>query len=246
MNKYYVANVSGGKDSVAMFLMLYAWKRQIDEVVFFDTGWEFDSIYENMKHIEHMCDLKGIKFTRLYPSQSFEHFAFEHIHKNRKGQIVKGYSWCGGMCRWGTTFKTSTIKKHFQQPEYEDKEIFHYIGLAADEQNRIAKNTDPHKIYPLAELNVTEKEALEICKLNRYRFEEDGVYLYDILDRVSCWCCGNKNLKELKNYYKYLPRYWEMLKEYQARTDRPFRRDGKTIFDLEERFKKEITDESIQ
>lgn len=245
MNKYYVANVSGGKDSMAMFLLLYIKGYQIDEVVFFDTGWEFDCIYENLKSVEHMCYLANIRFSVLHPTQSFEHLAFEHIHKNRKGQTIAGYSWCGGMCRWGTTFKTSTIKKHFQQPEYEGKEILHYVGLAADEQKRIAKNTDSHKIYPLAELNVTEKEALEICKLNGYRFEENGVCLYDILDRVSCWCCGNKNLKELRNYYKYLPRYWEMLKEYQTRTDRPFRRDGKTIFDLEERFKKEIADESI-
>ena len=32
--------------------------------------------------------------------------------------------------------------------------------------------------------------------------------LYGILDRVSCWCCGNKNKKELEKMRIYLPDYY--------------------------------------
>lgn len=60
------------------------------------------------------------------------------------------------------------------------------------------------------------------------------------LDRVSCWCCRNKNIKELKNIYMYLPEYWQKLRGIQSRIDTPFKGEGKSIFDLEERFKKEI------
>ena len=77
---------------------------------------------------------------------------------------------------------------------------------------------------------MTEKDCLKYCYNRGYTWEEDGVRLYDILDRVSCWCCGNKNLKELKNMYLYLPEYWYRLKALQSRIDRPFRRDGKTIY----------------
>ena len=240
MEKYYVANVSGGKDSMAMFLLLYRKGYPINEVVFFDTGWEFDCIYENLRSIEYMCYLSNIRFSVLHPAQSFEYLAFEYPHKNRAGQTVIGYSWCGGRCRWGTTQKTTTIKKHFQQPQYKNKEVYHYIGLAADEEERIAKNTDPHKLYPLAKHGITEQQALNICLSEGYKFEENGVPLYSILKRVSCWCCANKNLKELMNYYRYLPKYWEQLKEYQKRTDRPFKGKGKSVFDLEKRFMKEM------
>lgn len=72
-----------------------------------------------------------------------------------------------------------------------------------------------------------------------YFWEENGFRLYDILDRVSCWCCANKNLKELRNIYTHLPEYWNRLKEIQARTDRPMKGEGKSVFDLEERFRKE-------
>ena len=77
------------------------------------------------------------------------------------------------------------------------------------------------------------------CIMHGFDWKENGVYLYKVLDRVSCWCCANKNLKELKNYYKYLPEYWEKLKEYQSKTDRPFKKCG-TIFDLEKRFESEV------
>lgn len=244
--KYYVANISGGKDSMAMLIVLLANGCPIDEVIFFDTGWEFDCIYKNIEVVQAICSEHNIKFTVLKPDKSFDYLMFEHPHKTRKGKEINGYSWCGGLCRWGTTQKTQAINNHFKQPEYADKEIYHYIGLAYDEQKRIKKNKDPHKVYPLNELKITEQMALDICIENGIDFKENGVCLYDILDRVSCWCCSNKNLKELRNYYLHLPEYWQRLKDYQSRTDRPFRRDGKTIFDLEKRFENEVQNESIQ
>ena len=72
-----------------------------------------------------------------------------------------------------------------------------------------------------------------------YFWEENGFRLYDILDRVSCWCCANKNLKELRNIYTHLPDYWDRLKDIQSKTNRPMKGEGKSVFDLEERFKKE-------
>lgn len=240
--KYYVANISGGKDSMAMLIVLLANGCPIDEVIFFDTGWEFGCIYKNIEVVQAICNEHNIKFTVLKPDKPFEYMMFDYKFKKRakphEEQI--GKSWCGGLCRWGTFEKVKAINNHFKQPEYTDKEIYHYIGLAYDEQKRISKNKDPHKIYPLNVYQITEQRALDICIENGIDFKENGVCLYDILDRVSCWCCSNKNLKELRNYYLHLPEYWQSLKDYQSRTDRSFRRDGKTIFDLEERFKKEV------
>lgn len=35
--------------------------------------------------------------------------------------------------------------------------------------------------------------------------------LYDVLDRVSCWCCRNKNMRELRAMSKDLPSYFDRL-----------------------------------
>lgn len=70
-----------------------------------------------------------------------------------------------------------------------------------------------------------------------------------ILDRVSCWCCKNKNRKELKAIYQYLPHYWSLLKELQAQIPipmKPYSRKGVpygNLFDLEKVFEREIREE---
>lgn len=55
---------------------------------------------------------------------------------------------------------------------------------------------------------MAEKDCLEYCYKKDYTWQENGVMLYGILDRVSCWCCGNKNKKELENMFLYLPEYY--------------------------------------
>ena len=156
---------------------------------------------------------------------------FEKQVKKRNGTIGKGYSWCGGRCRWGTTEKLKAIEKHC-------KGNYEYVGIAYDEQNRLSKERKGNKLFPLAEWEMTEKDCLEYCYNKGYNWNEDGIELYSILDRVSCWCCCNKNLKELENYYKYLPKYWNKLKELQSKTDRPMKYNKYTVFDLEKKFKK--------
>ena len=90
---------------------------------------------------------------------------------------------------------------------------------------------------------MTEADCLRFCYDRGFFWEEDTeigpVRLYDILDRVSCWCCANKNLKELRNIYLHLPEYWRRLEAMQYRTDRPMKGKGKSVFELKERFENE-------
>ena len=55
---------------------------------------------------------------------------------------------------------------------------------------------------------MTEKDCLNYCYKRGFYWIENGVRLYDVLDRVSCWCCANKNKKELDNMFYYLPEYY--------------------------------------
>lgn len=82
---------------------------------------------------------------------------------------------------------------------------------------------------------MVEADCLEYCYSRGFEWREDGIRLYDVLQRVSCWCCRNKNLKELENMYLYLPTYWKKLKEMQSKLKEPMKGD-KSAFDLEKRF----------
>ena len=82
---------------------------------------------------------------------------------------------------------------------------------------------------------MTENDCLVKCYKAGFEWKEDEVSLYQVLDMVSCFCCGNKNLKELKAMYERLPKYWNKLKQLQERTNIPYKQ-GKTVKDLEIKF----------
>lgn len=214
----------------------------LDEVIFFDWGMEFQAIYANRDKIKPMLADRNIKFTELHYDSSFVYnFCEREVHK-KDGSIQHGYSWCGGRTRWGTDRKNATIKKYYKT--LPDKDIIEYVGIAADETSRIQRALDKGQILPLVDMGITEADALSLCHQRGFSWEENDVELYDIMDRVSCWCCKNNNLRELKNMFLYLPDYWERLKSLQEKTSFPYKdyKNAKTVLELEERFRKELSD----
>ena len=206
---WHIASVSWGKDSLAMLILLIKNGWPLDEVVFYNTGAEFDAIYDTRDAFLPVLHEHGIKYTELRPREPFFYSMLARPVRSRKtGEVHKrGYGWCGGLCRWGTSAKTAALDAYAKKAGASCV----YIGLAADEQERIARNSDPTKCYPLSEWGATEAQCLELCRKRGFRWDENGVSLYDVLDRVSCWCCRNKNLKELRAIHDHLPKYWERL-----------------------------------
>lgn len=205
---WHIASVSWGKDSLAMLLKLIEEGAPLDQVVFFDTGLEFPAIYDTRDRTLPFLDAHRILYTELRPRNPMWWSMFcRPVHNRRTGEVHKhGYGWCGGPCRWGTTEKQRRLDRYA-----EDRNAMVYVGIAADERSRLEKETKPYKRHPLAEWGMTESDCLEYCNDNGFFWEQDGVQLYDILDRVSCWCCRNKNQRELKAIHDHLPEYWERL-----------------------------------
>lgn len=214
----YIASVSWGKDSTAMLLFLIKYHFPLNEVVFFDTGMEFGAIYKTRDLIlsKYLIPL-GIKYTELHPKVPFLELMLDYKRPN--GKI--GYGWCGGLCRWGTSQKLQALNKYMKNAKQ-------YIGIAYDEPNRY-KKLSSNKIAPLYDYKITEEMALQICYENEIYFDR----LYTFLKRVSCWCCRNKNLKEIKAYKEYLPEYYKKLCELEEKIGEPMK---KPLY-LKERFK---------
>lgn len=207
----------------------------LDEVVYFDIGVDFDSIYQNVERIKPILALYGAELTILKPRDTFLYTMLEKPVKKRNGTLQCGYKWCGGNCRWGTNLKLEAIAKH--NKKYGDEAIVEYVGIASDERERMnrERNGNRVKIYPLVEWGMTEADCLQYCYSHGWHWNEKGYELYDLLDRVSCKYCRNKNLQELRNIYHYLPELWKELKDLQDNVQMPYK-DGKTIHDLEMRF----------
>ena len=231
----YIASVSFGKDSLAMVLLILERGLPLDEVVFYDTGMEFKAIYDTRDRVLPILYDHGVKYTELRPRGPSCSICWKSPCPARRTAFTTVIPGAAAVRAGGTANKTSALDKHAKAA---GKNVIQYIGIAADEQKRLQR-LPLYKVAPLAKFGFTEAGALAYCYDRGFFWEENGIRLYDVLDRVSCWCCANKNLKELRNIRTHLPKYWNRLKDLQSRTDRPMKGPGKSVFDLEERFGKE-------
>lgn len=90
---YHIASVSWGKDSTAMLLRLVSKGLPLDEVVFFDTGMEFDAIYRVRDRIVPALKSVNVKYTELRPKDPMWWSMFCRPVRSRKtGEVHKhGY-----------------------------------------------------------------------------------------------------------------------------------------------------------
>ena len=113
---YYIASVSCGNDSYCMADLLIENDIPLNEIVFYDTGMEFDCIYKLWEQLKQKAERNGIKCAVLHPECPFLTKMFDITVKNRDGSGThNGYSWCGGRCRWGTTDKQKTLDRYCEQ-----------------------------------------------------------------------------------------------------------------------------------
>lgn len=228
--KKHIVSFSGGKDSTAMLLMMIEKEIKIDEIIFLDTGAEFPDMYDHIKKVENYINRKIII---LKAENNFEYMMLHYEKKKGKNKGQKGYSWPDFRNRWCTQYlKKSVISKYLKK--YKNDEIIEFHGIAADEVERLNKNKEKNIRYPLAEWNISEKQALQYCYDKGFTWNG----LYKNFDRVSCWCCPLKSLKELKILYKKYPELWTNLEEWDNKTYRKFRSDY-SIKELSKKFEGE-------
>lgn len=233
----HVPSLSGGKDSTAMLLRLLAGGYPVDEIVFFDTGWEFPQMLE---HIDLLEKRIGRKITRLHPKKSFDWWMTERPIKSRKTKKVHriGYGWPSAYRRWCTRLKINSIDA------YLSKDDVRYIGYSADEAHRMNTASilrKPYKCkYPLYNWDMSESDCLEYCLERGYNWGG----LYGIFNRVSCYCCPMQRVGKLKKLRKHFPELWTKMLDMEDRIQypegiQPGFKDYTALHDYEIRFNEE-------
>lgn len=239
----YCLSLSFGKDSLAMLLRILEEGYPLDCVLYVELGAEFDAVKALVERIRVLLLEKNIPFRVIRPDMSMTDMMLVYDITKRDGGHQEGLGWCGGPCRWGTAVKLQLLNRAYRE-HFGNEAVVEYVGISADESHRInrERNGNRIKIYPLVEWGMSEMDCLSFCHERGYYWNEvvDGkaYELYDLLDRVSCKYCVNKNLKELRNMYHKLPHVWSELKDLQQKIYMPFKK-GLTVEDLEDRFRKE-------
>lgn len=238
MNKRVICSFSGGKDSTAMLLRAIEEGIRIDEVVMFDTGWEFPQMIE---HVQRVQDYIDMEITILHSRRDFEYWMLERPIKSRKdrpecgikkGDVFRiGNGWPSPMRRWCTREKVEAIDRYCG-------DATRLIGFAMDEAHRTEKivlNSKKYqKRYPLIEWGMDEAACLKYC----YDRGFDWGGLYNHFRRVSCFCCPLQRLGELRTLRLHFPDLWQKMLDWEDRIgvhNRGFR-NYTSVCELDQRF----------
>lgn len=205
----------------------------VDDIIFADTGMEFQELYDYIERIENFI---GRKVKRIKANKTWDGLFF-HAKKsgNNVGQI-NGFPMTMA-CLMTDRLKQKPIQEYYKSLG-DDYTV--YIGIARNEPARYER-LKPNEKAPLYEWGIDENYVIQELKRR-------GLHnpLYDTFDRLGCYTCPNINLKELRLMRKRYPAeyakllwYGEQAEKYA--TSRRFAeyKPGWTVAELERRFQYE-------
>lgn len=115
-----------------------------------------------------------------------------------------------------------------------DTNIVQYLGIAADEPERIKRHTRPGVILPLVEIGWDEAYCRKWCEENDLLSS-----IYTNATRGGCWFCHNQGVEQLRLLRRDYPDLWKILLKWDSDSPVTFKPDGHTVHDFDRRFQME-------
>ncbi|WP_456473025.1 phosphoadenosine phosphosulfate reductase domain-containing protein [Methanocaldococcus sp.] len=200
---------SGGKDSLAtLILTLKALGKNID-VVFIDTGLEFE---ETLKNVEEVEKYYNIKIIRLKGEDFWEKV-------KEYGIPSRDDRWCSKIC------KLEPLKK-FIEENYKD-DVLAFVGIRKYESfSRAKKRMIYRNTYIKKQINALPIYHWSSLHVWIYLLKENAPYnkLYEKgFDRIGCFICPAMEMGEMDKIKKEFPELWikweNILKEYAKKNN---------------------------
>lgn len=212
--KRYVVGCSFGKDSLATVITAVEKGEPIDEAMYCEVMFDDDVSGEVPEHRDFIYNVgipalekMGIKTTVIRGERTYVSSFTRVIKKGPHRGKINAFPLCGRCCIQRDC-KIVPIKRWTRQQE---GEIVQYIGLAADEQDRLLREGVRSHISLLDKYNIDEQAARELCK-------KHGLLspVYDFADRGGCFFCPNAKEPELRHLYDHHPELWRRMLELEA------------------------------
>ena len=235
----YILSLSYGKDSMALLLEVLKRHLPLHYVIFCDikfdanTSGEHPLMAEWIPQAEKILkDKFGVEVIHLTAKKNFvEQFYTikekgNHIGDNYGFPYLIG-AWCNGR------LKLDPIANFINQIT-KTEIVVEYIGIAKDEPKRLKRykelETDNHHYITLADLNITEAQAMEICKQHNLLSPK-----YTNSFRGGCWFCPKQSMSDLYSLWQDYPSYFNKLQEMEKDSFNTFK-PNLTLKQIRERF----------
>lgn len=242
--KQRVLSLSYGKDSLACLGAIEQLGLPLDRIVHAEV-WATDTIQADLPPmVEFKAKADAIIKERWgievehYHSQAygFDKFTYEKGFYRLKGEksyragTITGFPFtkCGAWCN--SELKMAAINAALKST----KDCIQYVGIAADEPERLAKLDGMNKISPIALIGWSEVDCMEWCANNNLRSP-----IYDGFIRGGCWFCQNQGIEALRTFRHGYPELWQLLLKWDNDSPVSFKPDGHTVHDFDRRFQLE-------
>lgn len=214
----YVASYSGGKDSTATVILAHEHGEPLDLIIFAEVMFDETISGELPEHIDF---IKHVAFPRfeswgyecriVHSGETYMDWFFREMKQSpvqeRNG---KRYGFLiPRKCVMNSHGKMKAIRGFWEG--IGDAEVVQYVGIAADEQERLKRLQQKQgAVSLLAKYGYTERDALELC-------ERRGLLspIYSYAPRGGCWFCPNASLAELRHLRREHPALWRRLLELE-------------------------------
>lgn len=212
----YVIGSSFGKDSMATTLVALEKGLPIDEILYCEVMFDDEISGEVPEHRDFIYDKAipffdkhGIKTSVVRSGKTFVQL-FRKVIGGKGEYAGRIWSWplCG-RCWVQRDLKLKPLND-YRRDHYAGKNITYYVGLAHDEDERIARmNTGCVSL--LDQYGIEESQTYPIC--NRHGMLSP---IYDFSCRNGCFFCPNAKYRELRHLYEHHKDLWDRMLELQA------------------------------
>jgi len=210
----HIVSFSGGKDSTAMLVRMLELKMPVDLVLFADTFFEFEVMYEFHDSFKRWMGkyYPDIPMKTIATEATFDQWFHGPISRgDRKGE-VRGWPLLAFPCWWSRESKFKPLDK-------ECKGNIRYIGYAADETKRLAGDAMKSDSYqsPLGDWGWAEKDCLDYL-------ETKGIatQLHRDFNRTGCFLCPKQPRASLEIMCQKYPKEWARARAMEDSNIRAF------------------------
>lgn len=146
----------------------------------------------------------------------------------------------GRFCKINSAVKVKPINEFYK---HITDEFIQYVGIAADEPERLARMQGTNRISLLERYGYTEQMAYDLCK-------DFGLLspVYAFTKRGGCWFCPNCSLREYAHTKQFYPKLWselERLSHTENLVSYGFKY-GKTFAEIDAKVDKIIENEQLK
>ena len=239
--KQRVLSLSYGKDSLACLGAIEQLGLPLDRIVHAEV-WATDTMQADLPPmVEFKAKADAIIKERWgfevehFHSKAYgnEKFTYEKGFYRLKGKksyragTITGFPFSTGGAWCNSELKMAAINAALKSA----KGCIQYVGIAADEPERLERLDGVNKISPIALIGWSEADCMEWCANNNLRSP-----IYDGFIRGGCWFCHNQGIEALRTFRHGYPELWQLLLEWDNDSPVTFKADGHTVHDFDRRF----------